>query len=217
MNRYAAIPWPWVGFFVTLALLTQELVLKLATGANDPALVAWRVAAMTVGVASLALLIMPDWRRAFLLGAAVCAGLMGYALYVQHGLGLEPCPLCVFQRVAVIACGVTFLLGAIHNPGRVGAAVYALAVVLFAGAGASVAGRHVWLQTLPADQVPACGPDLSYLMETLPFSAMLATVFRGDGNCAKIDWRFLDLSMSAWTLVFFLAMVVAGVVLTRRD
>lgn len=217
MNRYAAIPWPWVGFFVTLALLTQELVLKLATGPNDLTLVAWRIGAMTVGVASFALLVMPDWRRAFLLGALVCAGLMGYALYAQYGLGLEPCPLCVFQRVAVIACGVTFLLGAIHNPGRVGAAVYALLVVLFAGAGAAVAGRHVWLQTLPPDQVPACGPGLAYLVETLPFTEMLATVFRGDGNCATIDWRFLDLSMPAWTLVFFLAIVVAGVVLTRRD
>ncbi len=216
MNRYAAVPWPWIGFVVALALLAQELVLKLAGGPHDLGIVAWRIGAMTVGVASLALLIMPDWRGSFLLGALLCAGLMGYALYAQYGLGLEPCPLCVFQRIAVIACGVTFLLGAIHNPGRVGSAVYALLVVLFAAAGAAVAGRHVWLQSLPPDQVPACGASLSYMLETMPFADVLATVLRGDGNCATIDWRFLELSMPAWTLVFFLTMIAAGFVLTRR-
>jgi disulfide bond formation protein DsbB len=216
MNRYAGVPWPWIGFFVVIALLAQELVFKLASGPTDLSLVAWRIAAMTLGVASLALLIMPDWRRAFLLGGAVCAGLMGYALYAQYVLGLEPCPLCVFQRVAVIALGVVFLLGAIHNPGRVGAALYSLLIVVLAAAGAVVAGRQVWLQSLPPDQVPACGPGLSYLMETLPFSEMFATVLRGSGDCAKVDWRFLDLSMGGWTMVFFLAMAVAGLVLTRK-
>jgi disulfide bond formation protein DsbB len=216
MNRYATVPWPWIGFFVVLALLAQELVLKIATRPNDLILVAWRIGAMTLGVASLALLILPDWRRSFLLGAVVCAGLMGFALYAQYGLELDPCPLCVLQRVAVIACGVVLLLGAIHNPGRVGSAIYALLVVLFAAGGASVAGRHVWLQTLPPDQVPACGPGLSYMLETLPFTDVLATLFRGDGNCTNVDWMLLDLSMPGWTLVFFLTFVVAGLVLTRR-
>lgn len=216
MNRFAVVPWPWIGLFVTLALLAHELVSKMASGQNDLTLVGWRIATMTIGVASLALLILPDWRRSFLLGALVCAGLMGFALYAQYGLGLDPCPLCVLQRVAVIACGVVLLLGAIHNPGRVGAAIYALLVVLFAAGGAAVAARHVWLQTLPPDQVPACGPGLTYMLETMPFADVLATVFRGDGNCANIDWSFLDLSMPGWTLVFFVTMIVAGLVLTRR-
>ena len=216
MKAYTAVPWPWIGFLVVLALLVQELVFKLATGPTDLPLVAWRIATMALGVTSLMLLILPGWRGSFLLGALLCAGLMGFALYAQYGLELEPCPLCVFQRIAVIACGAVFLVGAIHNPGRVGAAAYALLVALFAAGGAAVAGRHVWLQSLPPDQVPACGPNLSYLMETMPFTDVLATVFRGDGNCASIEWRFLELSMPGWTLVFFIVMIVAGLVLTRR-
>ncbi len=217
MNRYATVQWPWIGLLVLLALLAQELVLKSVPAPTDISLTAWRVGAMTLGVASLALLLMPRRRLSYLLGAMVCAGLMGYALYVQYGLKLEPCPLCVFQRVAVIGAGVVFLVAAVHNPGRAGATVYALLILLVAGAGAAVAGRHVWLQGLPPDQVPACGPGLSYMLETLPFSDVLSTVFKGSGECATIDWRFLDLSMPGWTLVFFLSMIVAAFALIRRD
>lgn len=217
MNRYATVQWPWIGFLVLLALLAQELVFKMVPGPNDIALVGWRIASMTLGVASLALLLMPAWRPSFLLGAVVCAGLMGYALYVQYGLGLEPCPLCVMQRIAVIACGVVFFLGAVHNPGRVGAIIYSVLIVLFAGAGAAVATRHVWLQSLPPDKVPACGPGLSYMLETLPFAEVLGTILKGSGECASIEWRFLDLSIPGWTLVFFLSMIVAAIALTRRD
>jgi disulfide bond formation protein DsbB len=216
MNRYASVPWPWIGLAVLIALLAQELVQSLAPSPADVAAIAWRIATMTLGVASLALLIMPDWRRSMLLGALVCAALIGYALYAQYVQKLEPCPLCIFQRVAVIACGVVFLLAALHNPGRVGAVVYSLLLVVAAGAGAVVAARQVWLQSLPPDKVPACGPGLSYMLETLPFRDVLATVFTGSGECAKIDWTFLDLSMPGWTLVFFLTMIVAAVVLARR-
>ena len=211
------VPWPWIGVLVLVAVLAHELVLRISAGQNDMLLAGWRILMMTIGVASLGLLIMPDWRRSYLLGALVCAGLMGYALYVQYGIGLEPCPLCVMQRIAVIACGVVFLLGAIHNPGRVGAIVYSLVVILFAGAGAAVAARHVWLQTLPPDQVPACGPGLSYMLDTLPFQEVLATVFKGSGECAKIDWRFLELAMPGWTFVFFVSIIVAAIALTRRS
>ena len=96
-------------------------------------------------------------------GFAACAGMMGAALFFQHGLGLEPCPLCVFQRVATIALGVAFLIAAIHHPaGQSGRALYAGLLFVVAGAGVGVAGRHVWLQNLPKDQVPACGPDVRY-------------------------------------------------------
>jgi disulfide bond formation protein DsbB len=216
VNRYATVQWPWIGLVVLAAVLAQELVQKLAATPADLSVTAWRIAVMSIGVASLALLLMPDWRKSMLLGALGCAGLMGYALYAQHVLGLDPCPLCVFQRVAVIACGVVFLLGALHNPGRIGAAIYSIVIVLFAGAGAVVAARHVWLQSLPPDQVPACGPGLTYMIETLPFADMLATVFRGSGECAKIDWSFLSLSMPGWTLVCFVTMIAAAIVLTRR-
>jgi protein dithiol:quinone oxidoreductase len=217
MNHYPAVQWPWIGFLILLALLAQELVLKIAPGPNDLSLTAWRIATMTLGVASLGLLIMPRWRLAHLLGALVCAGLIGYALYMQHGLGLEPCPLCILQRVAVIAAGVVFLLAAFHDPGRVGAIVYSCILIVIAVAGAAVAARHVWLQGLPPAEVPACGPGLSYMLETLPFSDVLASVFKGSGDCASVDWRFLGLSIPGWTLVFFLSLIVAAIELMRRD
>jgi len=135
------------------------------------------------------------------LGALVCGGLLGYALYAQHGLGLEPCPLCVFQRVAVLVLGFTFLLAYIHNPARFGARVYGVVAAVAAGAGMLFAGRQLWLQGLPADQVPACGPGIDYIMSVFPLREAVSMVFEGSGDCAKIDWTFLGLSMAGWVLV----------------
>ena len=135
------------------------------------------------------------------LAALACGGLLGYALYAQHGLGLEPCPLCVFQRVAVLALGFTFLIAYVHNPGRHGARVYGLVAAVAAGAGMLFAGRQLWLQNLPPDQVPACGPGIDYIMNVFPLREAVAMVFEGSGDCAKIDWTFLGLSMAAWVFI----------------
>jgi disulfide bond formation protein DsbB len=145
-----------------------------------------------------------------LLGMLACAALMGYALYAQHVLGLEPCPLCIFQRVAVVGLGVVFALAALHGPGIAGGRVYAALVVVAAAAGAGVAGRHLWLQTLPPERVPACGPGLDYMLESFPFREMLATVLSGSGECAKVDWSFLGLAMPAWVLISVVALGVFG-------
>jgi protein dithiol:quinone oxidoreductase len=134
-------------------------------------------------------------------GALVCGGLLGYALYAQHGLGLEPCPLCVFQRVAVLALGFVFLAAYAHNPGRGGAKVYGVLAVIAAGGGIAFAGRQLWLQGLPADQVPECGPGLNFIMDVFPFWEAVKMVFQGSGDCAKIDWTFLGLSMAGWVLI----------------
>lgn len=134
-------------------------------------------------------------------GALACGGLLAYALYAQHGLGLEPCPLCVFQRVAVLALGCIFLVAYVHNPGRRGARVYGGLAVLAAGAGIAFAWRQLWLQSLPPDQVPACGPGLDYILGVFPFWEALAMVFEGSGDCAKVDWTFLGLSMAGWVLI----------------
>src|SRR5690606_27527502 len=99
-------------------------------------------------------------RLANALGFVACAGLIAYALYAEHVLGLTPCPLCIFQRVAVIAVGVLFLLAALHNPGRTGARVYGVLTGLAALGGVAIAARHVWIQAQPPGTVAACGADL---------------------------------------------------------
>ncbi len=136
-------------------------------------------------------------------GALICALAMGFALYLQYVEGLEPCAMCVFQRVAMLGCGLFFLLGAIHGPSGRGRWVYSGLAASAALVGLGIAARHVWLQSLPADQVPACGPALNYLMDVMPVWEVVQTILRGDGNCAVIDWRFLGLSLPAWTGVGF--------------
>lgn len=143
-------------------------------------------------------------RRRRLLNAAgllACTGMMGFALYAQHGLGLEPCPLCILQRVAVIVLGGLFLAALLHGPGRRGAAVYGVLMLVAAGAGMVVAGRQVWLQNLPAQDVPACGPGFDYLMDVFPLTDALAMIFEGSGECAEVSWQLLGLSMAGWVLV----------------
>lgn len=149
------------------------------------------------------------FRAQFLLGFAICAGLLGYALYLEHFQGLTPCPLCTFQRGAFLLLAVIFLLGALHSPkGKGGRGTYALLSLVAAGVGISIAGRHVWLQNLPPDQVPACGPDLSYMMEAFPLGDVLRKVFTGSGECALVDWTFLGLAMPAWSLVWFVLLAL---------
>jgi protein dithiol:quinone oxidoreductase len=214
-RRYPSLTWPWVGLLLCLALLGQEYLLQ-ATGSNA-SLTAYRIALMAVGVASLALILLPPRRIGYLLGFLVCVGLMGYALYLQYVEGLEPCPLCMLQRICVMAMGVVFLVATFHNPERVGAGVYALLQLLIGGAGAAIAARQVWLQSLPKDQVPACGMGLNYMLETLPFTDAMRQVLEGSGECAEKGWEFLHLSIAGWTLVFFVAMIVASFALIRRD
>ena len=151
-----------------------------------------------------------SFRLQYRAGLLLCVALLGYALYVQYALYLDPCPLCIFQRVAFIVMGVFFLLGALHNPGRAGRKIYAVLVGVGASAGIGVAGRHVWLQSLPADQVPACGPSLDYMLEAFPIGKTLQMVFTGSGECANADWHFLGLAMPAWTLIMFVVLGLAA-------
>jgi len=214
-SRYSSVAWPWVGLVLALALLAQDYL--LAAHGAEALLNAYRIAVITLGATSLALLALPPRRIGYLLGFAVCAGLMAYALYLQYAQDLEPCPLCILQRVAVIAMGIVFLIAAIHNPGRFGAGVYAVLLLIFGGAGAAFALRQVWLQSLPKGEVPACGMSLSYMLDTLPFTETLRKVFEGSGECAEKSWELMHLSIAGWTLVFFVAMVVASLALVRRD
>jgi protein dithiol:quinone oxidoreductase len=154
---------------------------------------------------------MPSRRLLYTLGFLVCAGLIGFALYLQHVLGEDPCPLCIFQRVAVMALGITFLVAALHNPGRAGTVLYGALLTLAAGIGAAIAGRHVWLQHLPRDQVPDCGPGLDYIMQAFPLSKAIRMVFEGSGECAQVGWRFLGLSVPEWTLTWFILLTIVAI------
>lgn len=143
---------------------------------------------------------------------------MLFALWLQHYQHLEPCPLCIFQRVAMMATGAVALLAFVHGPGVIGRRIYAAFTLLAAAAGIAVAGRHVWLQHLPPEQVPACGPGLDYWLETFPLTDVIAKVFRGSGECAEIDWVFLGLSLPGWTLVAFTGLALVALwQLLRRD
>lgn len=155
-------------------------------------------------------------RFANAVGALACAGLMAYALYAQHGLGLEPCPLCILQRVAVISLGLVFLIAALHPAGVVGRIVYAVLIAFVAIAGSGVAGRHVWLTTLPPDRIPACGPGLDFMLEAFPLQEALGMVLSGSGECASVDWQFLGFIMPAWVLLALISLGAYGVVCNWR-
>ena len=157
-------------------------------------------------------------RMFFIYGVLLCSALMLTALVLQHSLNLEPCPLCIFQRVFVIALGVLMLIGAVHDPRDLGRKAYGTLILLVAIAGVGVAGRHVWLQHLPADQVPECGPGLQYMLEAFPLNETLSLVFRGSGECAEVQWTFVGLSIPEWTLIIFLGICAFGVfLLSTRD
>lgn len=155
---------------------------------------------------------LPSRRIVNLAAFLACAGMMGFALYAEHVLDMEPCPLCVFQRIAVILMGISFLLLAAHNPGRGWAQrIYMLLLGAAAIGGIVVAGRHVWLQNLPPDKVPSCGPGLGYMLDNFPLGDALKQVFSGSGECATVDWSLLGLSMPAWVLIGVLGLAGLGI------
>ena len=143
------------------------------------------------------------------LGFAACiSGLLIAIFYFQKHLGLEPCPMCIFQRVAMLAAGLFFLTAALHGPRAGGRWIYSIGAAIASLAGAFIAARHVWLQGLPENERPACGPTLDYLMDMLPLREVVQTVLSGDGNCAKIEWTLLGLSIPGWTLVTFIGLIL---------
>ncbi|MBS7662491.1 disulfide bond formation protein B [Pseudomonas lalucatii] len=147
-----------------------------------------------------------------------CLLLMGAALYLEHVVGLEPCPLCIVQRVCVIGFGLVCLAAALHAPGRGGRRGYAGLALLFAVAGGGTAGRQIWLQGVPADQLPACLPSLDYMMEALPFQEIVRLVLHGSADCAEVNWTLFGMSIPEWSLLGFVVMLgFALVQLLRRD
>jgi disulfide bond formation protein DsbB len=158
---------------------------------------------------SSAIFVLPERRYVNVAGALACIAALAFALYAQHGLHLEPCPLCIFQRITMAALGMTFIAAAIHNAKGWGARVYATLIGITSLATIGVAGRHVYIQSLPPGSVPSCGAPLEVMMRFSPLTDVVRKVLTGGGECSVINWRFLGLSMPWWVL--FLAVVLGAV------
>jgi disulfide bond formation protein DsbB len=159
---------------------------------------------------------MPTRRQGNFILACAAAAAVAYAFYAQFGLDLVPCHLCVFQRVTLAAMAAVFLLAALFSrPGAPGA-LFAVLVGITGLATIATAGRHVWIQMQPAGSVPACGADLDFMMDVFPLTDVILKVFQAGGECAKVDWTLLGLSMPAWVLLFAVALTAAGLWLNLR-
>ncbi len=159
----------------------------------------------------------PSIRISFFIIAFACFAATVAALIMQYGFDMEPCPLCISQRIFVILVGITALLGGIFGLSRLGSRLASLFGIVFAFIGGSISARHVWIQNLPEDQVPLCGPGLAYMFETRPFFDALGLLFKGDGHCADVSFSFLGLTIPGWTLVFFIANASALIWIAVRN
>lgn len=153
---------------------------------------------------------MPSSRTINLFVFTTCAALIAGALYMQHSMGLTPCYLCITQRAFVILVGVIALIAFLHNPAETGQRRYGVLVVLSAISGAFFSIKQLWLQSLPEDRIPACGPPADYLFDAFPFQQALSMLLRGDGNCAKVQWALLGISIPGWVLAAFIGFIFVG-------
>jgi disulfide bond formation protein DsbB len=152
-------------------------------------------------------------RWLYLAGALIVAALFGSALYLQYMLHQDPCPLCMVQRVIFIIIGALFAVAAMFNAGRVASRVYSVLIALFALSGVGVASRHIWIQHLPADQVPACGPGLNYMLKHFPMSDVLQELMHGSGECAAKGWTFLTLGIPEWSLIWYILLGIFAIMI----
>lgn len=144
----------------------------------------------------------------FFLGSVSCFSMLGIGAYLQFVEHLEPCPLCISQRIALLLVGLLFLIAAIHNPAAKGIKTYSILGTLAAIAGGSISARHVWIQHLPPNEVPECSPGLDYVFENFPLTDTIKLMLNGTGECAKVDWTLLGLSIPQWTLMAFLGLAI---------
>ena len=142
----------------------------------------------------------------------IVGSLLGYAAYSMKILGLEPCTLCITQQFFYCLIGISSFVSFLQNPGVTISTVYSFFISLFAIAGIWISGRQIWLQGLPEDEVPLCGPPLEYIIDVFPFADVLNALFMGDGNCAEIPWQFLGLSMAGWSFIWFLVIFFLSVI-----
>lgn len=133
---------------------------------------------------------------------------MGFAFFLEYIVELAPCNLCMLQRATMVTLGIIFLIAFLHNPGNIGSRIYAVITTLFAGAGIGLAWRHIWLQNLPPEAIPSCGPDFSYMMEEFPITETIIMILEGSGDCAAVSWRLFGLSIPQQLLFLFVAFTI---------
>lgn len=151
------------------------------------------------------------FRAQFLSGALVCVALLAYALFEQFQIGIEPCPKCIFQRIAFMAMAIFFLAGAIHGPRATGRRIYAILVAIAAAIGAVIAVRHLYVQLSPHDPLmEGCGPGLNYLLDSFPLAEAVKKAFMASGDCGEINWSFLGITMPGWTLICYVLLGVGA-------
>ena len=144
-------------------------------------------------------------------------GLLAFGYFLQYVEGLAPCPLCITQRFFFFLCGLTALIAIIHHPAQLMTRVYAIFGASFALAGSGFAGRQLYLQSLPADQAPACGPSIEFIFDTFSMSEALSILLRGDGNCAEVAWQFLGISIPGWAAISFIGLAIAWLIQLRNS
>ena len=145
-----------------------------------------------------------------------CAALLGTAVFIAPFKDMNPCPMCMMQRVIFIALGTLALIAALHNPAKLGQKIYSFFIALISIGGASVAIRQLWLQSLPEDQIPACGPGIDYMIEVFPLLEVIEMSLRGTGDCAEVQWTLFNLSIPAWSLVAFASIALSAVFILFR-
>ncbi len=159
----------------------------------------------------------PTYRLLNLLGIFLCVGSLAFAvIYLQGELELDPCPLCQAARIAVLGATVFFTLAFLHNPGQFGQRLYSFLGMIFSLAGVGVTLRHIWLQSLPKDQVPECGPGLEYMLEAFPLKDALGMILSGSGECAEIQWQLFGLSLPQQTLILFIIVLLIQIIQFRK-
>ncbi|WP_454256513.1 disulfide bond formation protein B [Pseudomonas sp. Marseille-Q8238] len=147
-------------------------------------------------------------RTLFFLAVIACLGLIGGALYLEHGVGLEPCPLCIVQRVCVMLFALVCLVAALHGPARLGRRIYGGLTLLIALAGAATAWRQIWLQSVPVDEGDACLPPLEHLIDALSLREVLSLAFHGTSDCTALSWSLYGMSLPEWSLLAFAGMIL---------
>ena len=156
-------------------------------------------------------------RQIHLIIFILVGSLLGYAAYSMKVLGLEACTLCITQQFFYCLIGVTAFIAFLHNPYPFCSQIYSVLISISSIAGIWISGRQVWLQGLPEDEVPLCGPPLEYIIDVFPFADVINALFMGDGNCAEIPWKFLGLSMAGWSLVWFLVIFLLSILAIKKS